>query len=154
MRSAAGSRLHFLRCPRSARRRPLDFPRVRPNVNAILPILSGVTDQEASGLRSPTTGMGGLLAAVAAWCLPDPDGHSVWFAATSGTNVGNEVTLGSRSASDFQAWSLSLSPTHTHTPEENHKAFRAIWMKMRRLRCGKKTSERQCQTDTCGCFTF
>lgn len=40
------------------RLRPSDFPRVCPNVNAILPIFSGVTDQEASALLSPHRGDG------------------------------------------------------------------------------------------------
>lgn len=92
---------------------PSDILRVFPNLNAILAIFSGLTDQEASARRSDTTEVGGLPAAVAVWCLLDLDGHSVWFAATSGTNVCNEVTLGSRSASDFQARSLPLYLYHT-----------------------------------------
>lgn len=75
--------------------RPSDFLRLLLNVNAILSIFSGVTDQETSALCSPATEMGRLL--MVAWRLACLDGHSVWFAATSGTNVGNEVTLAARS---------------------------------------------------------
>lgn len=66
--------------------------------------------------------MGGLPATAAARCLLDLDGHSVWFAATSGTNVGNEVTLGSRSVSDVQTWSLSLSFTCTWRESTQRKS--------------------------------
>ena len=68
-------------------------------------ISCGVTDQEAF---CPQAEDGRLLQAA-------PDGHGVWFAATSGTNIGNEVTLGCRSVSDFQGQPFGYTHTHTHT---------------------------------------